>query len=219
MIQLYDPVGVTRPWLAREAAGMGMTPEEFLRKLNTTWPTVVVGVVYFIPEDEDMITYRDVKSSPSGWPEDQETEMPETEQAFMDALTAVVDQYRNVLHKDRAVRGLYTQAETVRADETWTTYEGGPVAPEPPAAPTLDSLSPATAVSGDAADIVMSCIGTGFTPDSIIVFNGYIEPTTFVSDTEVTTGVKPSLFAVPAVCPVEVHTGSQVAGPIDFTFT
>jgi hypothetical protein len=166
-----------------------------------------------------MIAYSEVKSSPSGWPEDQETEMPETEQAFMDALDAVIDQFRNVLHKDRAVRGLYHQAETVRIDETWTTYEGGPDVPEPADPPTLTSLSPATAVSGDAADIVMSCIGTGFTPDSTIVFNGYIEPTTFVSDTEVTTGVKPSLFVVPAVCPVEVHTGSQVAGPIDFTFT
>jgi len=167
-----------------------------------------------------MITYRDIQRSPSGWPEDEETQMSEeTEQAFMDALTTVVDEYRNVLHKDRAVRGLYHQAETVRLDETWTTYEGGPVAPEPPAAPTLTSLSPNTAVSGDAADIVMSCIGSGFTPASIIVFNGYGEPTTFVSDTEVTTGVKPSLFVVPAVCPVEVHTGSQVTGPVDFTFT
>ena len=166
-----------------------------------------------------MTTYRDVKSSPSGWPEEQETGMEETEQAYTAALVAVIDQYRNVLHKDRAVRGLYAQAEAVRIDDTWTTYEGGPVAPEPPAPPELTSLSPNTAVSGDATDITMSCIGSGFTPDSIIVFNGYIEPTTFVSDTEVTTGVKPSLFAVPAVCPVEVHTGSQVAGPIDFTFT
>jgi hypothetical protein len=167
-----------------------------------------------------MITYRDVKSSPSGWPEDKETQMSaETEQAFTDAITAVVDQYRNVLHKDLAVKGLYHQAETVRLDETWTTYEGGPVAPEEPSPPTLDALSPNTAVSGDATDITMSCIGTGFTPDSIIVFNGFLEPTTFVSDTEVTTGVKPSLFVVPATCPVEVHTGSQVAGPLDFTFT
>jgi hypothetical protein len=142
-----------------------------------------------------------------------------TEQALYDAVGAAIDPFRNVLHKDRAVKIVDLQAEMVAKDETWTTYEGGPVAPEPPAAPTLTSLSPNTAISGDPTDITMSAIGTGFTADSIIVFNGNIEPTTFVSETEVTTGVKPSLFVVPAVCPVEVHTGPQVAGPLDFSFT
>jgi len=143
----------------------------------------------------------------------------DVEQEFTDALTAAIDPFRNVLQRDRAVRGLSLQSELLRRDDTWTTYEGGPVPPEPPAAPTLDSLSPATAVAGDATDITMSAIGTGFTADSIIMFNGLPEPTTFVSDTEVTTGVKPSLFVVPAVCPVEVHTVSQIAGPLDFSFT
>jgi hypothetical protein len=107
----------------------------------------------------------------------------------------------------------------IAKDEAWITYEGAPVPPEPPAAPTLDSLSPDTAIAGDAADITMSAIGTGFTANSIIVFNGYAEPTTFVSDTELTTGVKPSIFVVPAVCPVEIHTGSLISASIDFTFT
>lgn len=142
-----------------------------------------------------------------------------TEQALNDALVAAIEPFRNVLHKDRAVRVIDAQAEFVRHDETWTTYEGGPVPPEPAAAPTLDSLSPHSAVSGDPNDIVMSAIGTGFTADSIIVFNGHPEPTTFVSDTELTTGVKPSLFVVPAVCPVEIHTLSQVTDALDFTFT
>jgi len=141
------------------------------------------------------------------------------EEEFSEALEEVINEYRNILHKDRAVRVLAQQQDLVRADESWVTYEGGPVPPEPVAAPALTGLSPDTAVSGDAADIVMSCIGTGFTPESIIVFNGFAEPTTFVSDTEVTTGVKPSLFVVPAVCPVEVHTGSQVTAAVDFTFT
>lgn len=143
----------------------------------------------------------------------------EHEQALNDALAAAIDPFRNVLHKDRATRVVAMQAELIKRDEAWTTYEGGPVPPEPVAAPTLDSLSPDTAVAGDAADITMSAIGSGFTADSIIVFNGHAEPTTFVSATEVTTGVKPSIFVVPAVCPVEIHTGSLVTAPVDFTFT
>lgn len=81
----------------------------------------------------------------------------------------------------------------------------------------LTSLSPNTAVSGS-ADLVMSCIGTGFTKETVIKFGDYDEPTTFVSATEVTTGVKPSLFA-PAAVPVLVHTATETSEPINFTFT
>jgi hypothetical protein len=83
--------------------------------------------------------------------------------------------------------------------------------------PTLTSLSPDTAVSGD-PDFVMSCIGTDFTSGSVIIFGHEDEPTTLVSDTEVTTGIKPSLFA-PAVVPVKVRTGPLETDPVDFTFT
>jgi hypothetical protein len=143
----------------------------------------------------------------------------ENEQALSDALDAAITPFHNVLPKERARRVIEMAAETVYRDETWTTYEGAPEPPEPVAEPTLDSLEPDTAIAGDAADITMSVIGTGFTPDSIIVFNGNAEPTTMVSDTELTTGVKPSLFVVPAVCPVEVHTGSLRTAAVDFTFT
>jgi hypothetical protein len=84
--------------------------------------------------------------------------------------------------------------------------------------PTLTSLSPDTAVSGD-PDFVLSCIGTGFTDKTVIRFGStQDEPTTLVSDTEVTTGVKPSLFA-PAVVPVAVHNGDSWSEWVDFTFT
>jgi hypothetical protein len=143
----------------------------------------------------------------------------ENEDALADALSAAIAPFHNVLPRERARRVIELSADVVSKDETWTTYEGAPQPPEPVAAPELDSLSPDTAVSGDATDITMSVIGSGFTPDSIIVFNGNPEPTTMVSDTELTTGVKPSLFVVPAVCPVEVHTGSQRTAAVDFTFT
>jgi hypothetical protein len=83
--------------------------------------------------------------------------------------------------------------------------------------PVLTSISPDTAVSGD-PDLILTCTGTDFVPASVIHFGIEDEPTTFVSDTEVTTGVKPSLFA-PAVIPVTIRTGNLVSDPVDFTVT
>jgi hypothetical protein len=50
------------------------------------------------------------------------------------------------------------------------------------------------------------------------MFGSEDEPTTMVSDTELTTIVKPSLFA-PATVPVTVRTGRFTSDPVDFTFT
>lgn len=100
--------------------------------------------------------------------------------------------------------------------------DGEPVIKPPPSpdvAPVVTSLSPNEAVAGDPTDIVMSVIGTGFGEGSIIVFNGWDEPTTLVSPTEVTTGVKPSLFVVPADCPVGVRNGSAMSNEEIFSFT
>jgi hypothetical protein len=84
--------------------------------------------------------------------------------------------------------------------------------------PVLSSIAPDTAVSGD-PDFVLSCTGTNFRSSSVIIFGNEDELTTFISDTEVTTGVKPSLFA-PAVVPVKIRTpGLPDTDPVDFTFT
>lgn len=85
-------------------------------------------------------------------------------------------------------------------------------------APILSSLNPATVVLGsESFDIHV--IGTGFTPDSVIVFNGFDEPTTFVSDTELTTGVNMPLWQAPAVVPVSVRNGNLVSESLNFEFT
>lgn len=81
------------------------------------------------------------------------------------------------------------------------------------------TLTPASAPSGDPTDIVMTVNGRSFTADSLIFFNGLEEPTTYVSPEAVTTGVKPSLFVVPAVCPVHVVTDGVATQSADFTFT
>jgi hypothetical protein len=90
------------------------------------------------------------------------------------------------------------------------------VPPAPPA--TLDSLSPDTAVLGD-PDVEMHCVGTGFTEASVIVFAGYDEPTTFNSDTDVSTIVKPSLGWGAVSVDVAVRTGLAPTPALQFTFT
>jgi hypothetical protein len=84
--------------------------------------------------------------------------------------------------------------------------------------PVLTSLNPDTAVLGS-ADIVLHCIGSNFTEASIIHFSDQDEPTTFVSDTEVTTGVKPSLGWGAVSLPVYVKTGPVQSDTLQFTFT
>lgn len=85
-----------------------------------------------------------------------------------------------------------------------------------PVAPTVTGIDPDTAVAGDATDITLHVLGTGFTPTTKILFNGNEEPIVFLNSTDITTIVKPSIFVVPAVCPVSV-VGAEAS--FDFTFT
>jgi hypothetical protein len=104
--------------------------------------------------------------------------------------------------------------------------DGAPVMPGGPAPgvptpdpPTLTALEPNTAIAGDNVDVEMIVEGTGFLAGSVIVFNGIDEPTTFIDDTQVSTGVKPSLFVVPADCPVAVRNGGTLSNELTFSFT
>jgi IPT/TIG domain len=90
--------------------------------------------------------------------------------------------------------------------------------PVEPGTPVITSIDPAHAEVG-AADLTMTVTGTGFTAASVILFNNGEEATTFVSETSLTTGVKPSLASGPAVVPVQVREGELVSAPVDFTFT
>lgn len=86
-------------------------------------------------------------------------------------------------------------------------------------APTVSALTPDTAVAGDSNDIQLVVTGTGFNEFSKIVFNGVDEPTTLLSDTQVRTIVKPSIFTVAADVPVAVRNGSQTSSNLTFSFT
>ena len=82
----------------------------------------------------------------------------------------------------------------------------------------LTEIGPATAQIGG-ADVVLSCIGTGFTKRSQIVFNGGEEPTTYVSGETLTTIVRPSTATTAGSYPVLVRDGEDESGSQDFTFT
>lgn len=94
----------------------------------------------------------------------------------------------------------------------------GSVDPGPSADPTLTFIDPSSAAIGS-ADLTLRVVGTGFTDQSKIVFNGGEEPTTFVNASELTTGVKPSTAGTPGAYDVLVRTGSHETTPQSFTFT
>lgn len=93
------------------------------------------------------------------------------------------------------------------------------IRPEMAGAPTITALLPATAICSSPDDITMIVEGDHFNRSTTIIFNGYDEPTTLIDHQHVSTGVKPSLFVVPAVCPVTVRNdGYATPAPLEFTF-
>jgi hypothetical protein len=100
-------------------------------------------------------------------------------------------------------------------------------APEPPtepvrnqAPPYVSRLLPPYAAIGDPS-FALRVIGTGFTPDSLIVFAGQDEPTTYISPTELTTAVDMRLWLGPdPAIPVLVRNPDlQESAPVLFAFT
>jgi hypothetical protein len=108
-------------------------------------------------------------------------------------------------------------AETLRGNgfvsiEGWTEGGGG-------TAPVLASLTPATVALG-APSFTLHVHGTGFAAGAVIVFAGKDEPTTWVSDTEVTTGVDMAVWVGPDTVPVVVRgVDSGASNALSFTFT
>jgi hypothetical protein len=89
---------------------------------------------------------------------------------------------------------------------------GLPVVP-----PVVNSLNPGSTTIGDPS-FDIHVIGTGFTPESVIVFNGFDEPTTYVSATDVSTGVNMDVWLAPATVPVAVRTGDILSDAVNFVF-
>lgn len=89
---------------------------------------------------------------------------------------------------------------------------------EPTVPPVITGLNPASVVLGS-PNFTLHVMGTGFTPDSSIIWNGSPEPTTFVSETELTTEVDMSTAAVAVDIPVFVESGGVMSDAMTFSFT
>lgn len=86
-------------------------------------------------------------------------------------------------------------------------------------APAITSLNPSSVVVGEPS-FTLRVLGTGFTVDSKIHFNGGEEPTTYVSPTELTTGVNMGTVTLPVTVPVVVVGSDGVSSdPASFEFT
>ena len=75
--------------------------------------------------------------------------------------------------------------------------------------PEITSLNPGSATIGDPS-FTLHVMGSGFLPGSIIVFAGVEEPTTHVSDSEITTGVNMDVWMGPDSLPVMVKSPDGV---------
>ena len=112
-----------------------------------------------------------------------------------------------------------------RIDENWVRPEdpntgggGGSIEQPDVDAPVIDSLEPDEANIGDDDLTLHVTADAGLTPDCIIVFNGGDEATTFVSETELTTTVKPSTAQVPGDYPVQVRRAGKLSNILMFSF-
>lgn len=100
--------------------------------------------------------------------------------------------------------------------------KGSSMAGPPPSGvpvPTVGTLTPNTAVRGG-ADLVMTVTGTNFNKSTVIMFNNGQERTTYISPTQVSTIVKPSLVSIAGPYPVSVtNAGVHKSNSQNFTFT
>ena len=97
--------------------------------------------------------------------------------------------------------------------------EGGPnQLPEGTELPplTLTDIDPDSATLGAMTDFTLTVTGTGFTPNTVIVFDDEELPTTFVSQTTLT--ANPPSPAEAATVDVEVHRGEEMSDVLTFEF-
>jgi hypothetical protein len=154
---------------------------------------------------------------------------PPMTQAEYEAQLAALDAERAALEQDYTTSQTYPRwayhatepAQLIASDaEALALGDGWSATPVPPPPPVVTALEPDTAVIGSPS-FTLRVLGTGFDAASVIVFNGYDEPTTWVSPTEVTTGIDMAVWTGPSLpLPVGVRTADgQVSNLVSFTFT
>jgi hypothetical protein len=88
----------------------------------------------------------------------------------------------------------------------------------PPAAPTITSLAPNTAVSVTGPDLICTITGTGFTQWSTVTSGGFPIPCRYVSATKLSIVQKPSA-SVAGTVQVVVTDHGVASAPSNFVFT
>lgn len=79
--------------------------------------------------------------------------------------------------------------------------------------PIVASLNPSSAQLGS-PNFTLHVLGTGFTPTSVIIWNGSPEPTVYVSDSELTTEVDMSTAQVAIDIPVAVQEANGIMSDV-----
>jgi len=82
--------------------------------------------------------------------------------------------------------------------------------------PSVTSLDPSGATLGEPS-FTMFVSGENFFADSVIVFAGQDEPTTF-ADGKLSTGINMDVWHGPDTVKVAVKNGPEVSNEVDFTF-
>lgn len=85
-------------------------------------------------------------------------------------------------------------------------------------APVLDSLDPQQGMVG-ANDITVNINGSGFLPESVMLWNGADDGMQYVSDTLCTTVIKLSMTSNPSECTLAVRNGEAVSNALSFYIT
>lgn len=108
------------------------------------------------------------------------------------------------------------RANRLMSQDPYADYD--PNRPSVKEQPHLNALEPNNCAGGD-AEFTLSCVGTNFEDDAVIVWNNGDEPTTFVDTSRVTTTVDPSTITVAISIPVQVRSRGIVSNALAFTIT
>jgi hypothetical protein len=83
-------------------------------------------------------------------------------------------------------------------------------------APVITNLNPYTAVAGGAG-LTLTVDGTGFTPTSVVSWNGAALPTTYISTTELTVPISSTLITTPEFVTVTVSNSGLMSNDATFS--
>jgi predicted flap endonuclease-1-like 5' DNA nuclease len=121
---------------------------------------------------------------------------------------------------EREAEARLAQAQqTIPLEPIYEPDESVPPEPVPPdEAPVLDSITPASAPI-QSGDVTATIAGSGFTAESVVVWNGTDDTSTFVDENTITTVIKTDMASEAHIITVAVRNGTESSDEISFEFT